>query len=241
MFEREKYIVSQLRHPNIVRCGDTGCCGDVHFIEMEYLSGGSVWDMMKNGGKVPLDEAVPIMLQTLEGLAYAHQAVLTVQLKSGEKTVRGIVHRDLKPPNILLGGSSNNRIAKVSDFGLSKAFSEAGMTKGSVTADVGDCCGSPPYMAPEHVVNYKYVKPSTDVFEIAATFYHMLTGVPVWRPRRGVEIIKVILEESVTPIRKQDSRIPKKLGDVLDRALARNAGARYQDAGEMLKAMRKAV
>ena len=208
---------------------------------MELIDGGSLFDHLKRKGRLSFKDAAPIILQSLEGLAYAHKAVLVVELKSGPKKVKGVVHRDLKPPNILLSGSPGNWTAKISDFGLSKAFSEAGMTKGSITGPAGSFCGSPLYMAPEHIVNYKYVKPETDVFEIAATFYHMLTGKTVWEPKRGQDIYKVILEGKIAPIHSQVAEIPGKVAKIIDRSLSRKPSDRYKDAGAMLKAMKKAL
>jgi len=240
-FEREKAISIQLRHPHIVHCEAAAMWGDVHFFEMEHMDGGSVWDLLKVKGKLSVEEATPIMLQTLEGLAYAHRAELDLDFGEGRKKVTGVIHRDLKPPNILLSGQPGKWTAKVSDFGLSKAFAEAGMTKGSVTLGAGDYCGTPPYVAPEHIINYRYLKPSSDVFEMAATFYHMLTGAFVWPLRPEVEPIKIILESKVRPIRDHDRGIPKKLAAVIDRALALKPEDRYEDGTAMLNAMKKAA
>jgi len=242
MFEREKEIAKQLRHPNIVHCQNVSSWNEIHFIEMEYMSGGSVLDLMKRmGGFVPLDVAVPIMLDALCGLAHAHHAVLTVSLKSGPKTVKGVVHRDLKPSNILLSRQEGRWSAKLSDFGLAKAFSEAGFTKGAITADVGDCCGSIPYLAPEHLVNYRHVTPSTDVFELAASLYHMITGQVVWPFQPGVEPIRTVLEGRVRPIRKVDPNIPRSVATVFDVALSRNVSNRYQDGEVFRQAMVQAL
>src|ERR1700731_4906786 len=99
---------------------------------LDYCEGGSVADLMKQrGGVLPLDEAVEITLQALEGLHYAHNA-----LGSG----RGLVHRDIKPANLLLSGSGSGRAAKVGDYGLSKAFDDAGLSGGTRT---GDKAGTP--------------------------------------------------------------------------------------------------
>jgi len=99
--------------------------------------------MARAGGRIPLDQAAPIMLQALAGLAFAHE--------------KGIVHRDLKPQNILLCGSKASLTAKVTDFGLAKNFQNAGLTKkGTVT---GDVVGTPVFMPREQVTNFKYVKP----------------------------------------------------------------------------------
>jgi pSer/pThr/pTyr-binding forkhead associated (FHA) protein len=243
LFEREKTIAIQLRHVHIVHCERASEWKGIHFIEMEFMDGGSVCDLMeKKGGRLSLDEAKPIMLQALEGLAFAHKVRLTIPTTKGEITVNGVVHRDLKPPNILLCGTPGEWTAKLADFGIAKAFAAAGYTQGSLSQSVaGSFCGSPPYMAPEHIVSYKYVKPETDVFEMAASFYHILTGHLVWEPRKGQDIYKLILEGTVKPIRDLDSHIPRSLADVFDRCLKRKPQDRYKDAGEMLKAIKKVL
>ncbi len=238
MFEREKEVSMALRHPHIVHCERADFWNEIHFIEMEYMDGGCVGKLLEQKGKFSLEEAAPIMLQALEGLAYAHRAELRLTFKEGKKTVRGVVHRDLKPPNILLSGSPGNWTAKISDFGLAKAFSEAGYTRGGITG--GDMMmGSIPYMAPEHLVNYRYLKPATDVFEIAATFYHMLTGSFAWNFRKGVEPYRVILQEKPEPIRSREGSIPRKVAAVIDRALSVKVETRYRDGDEFLAVLKK--
>ncbi len=240
MFEREKEITSGLNHPNVIKCKAAGCWNDIHFIELEYMDGGCVGGLLERKGKLTLDEAIPIMLQTLEALAYVHHTELELSFKHGKKKVRGIVHRDLKPQNILLSGSPGRWTARLSDFGLSKAFSEAGNTKGSVTIG-GMMMGTLPYIAPEHLLNYRYLKPSTDVFEMAATFYNILTGSFVWDFKRGVNHHLVILQQKPKPIREKESSMPPKVAAVIDKALALEPVVRYQDGREFLEAFRKAL
>jgi len=240
MFEREKQISLALRHPHIVHCERAGCWNEVHFIEMEYMDGGCLWGLLQQRGKLPLSEAAPIMLQALEGLAYAHGAELELPLREGVKTVRGVVHRDLKTPNILLTGAPGRWTAKVGDFGLAKAFSQAGMTKGGITAP-GMILGSRSNMAPEHLMNYRYIEPCTDVFEMAASFYEMLTGKLVWDFRPNVDPLRVILEDTPKPIRSQQPDVPEPVAAVLDQALSRDRTARYPDAGAFLAALKNAL
>lgn len=241
LFVREKEIVTQLDHTHIVRCADAGVWNDIHFIEMEFMEAGNVFDLMSEGRKaISMNDASPIMLQCLEGLAYAHEVKVTVNTAKGRKTCTGVIHRDLKPPNILLTRKNGKLIAKLADFGLAKAFAAAGCTQGSLS-EAGSFCGSPPFMAPEHLANYKYVKPTTDVFEMAATFFNMITGQFVWPMKKGRDPIRVILESR--PRRLADS-LPgctKKLAEVFDRAMALDPKSRYANGREFLKAMKKAL
>lgn len=227
MFEREIAVNTELNHPNIIAVRDYCVSNGIHYFALEYMDGGSLWDVMKKKGKLSPEEAAPIMLQSLEGLAFAH--------------AKNIIHRDLKPPNILLSGEGKNLVVKVSDFGLAKNFAQAGMTRRAITVAGVGFCGSPPYMAPEHIKAYRYIKPPTDVFEIGATFYHMLTGEIIWDFSKGKEPLLVILEGEIKPIRDVNPHIPWKLADVIDHALILRSDDRYPDAGEMLKAMKKAL
>ena len=227
MFEREIAVNSDLSHPNIIAVRDYCVSNGIHYFALEYMDGGSLWDVMKKKGKLSPEEAAPIMLQSLEGLAYAH--------------AKNIIHRDLKPPNILLSGEGRNLIVKVSDFGLAKNFAQAGMTRRAITVAGVGFCGSPPYMAPEHIKAYRFIKPPTDVFEIGATFYHMLTGEIIWDFSKGKEPLLVILEGEIKPIRDVNPHIPWKLADVIDHSLILRSDDRYPDAGEMLKAMKSAL
>lgn len=223
-FEREMDVMTVLQHPNLVTIFDRGRQGQIHYFALEYMEGGSVWDVMQQRGKLPWPTVRPLMLQSLDGLAHAHQ--------------QGFIHRDLKPPNILLTGTPDAWTAKVSDFGLAKSFTRAGMTKGNIT--MGGFAGTPPYMAPEHITNYRFVKPSTDVFEMAATFYHVVTGTIVWDLPRGGEPYKAILEGAIQPIARRAPDLPKAVAEVFDRALRRDPAQRHRDGGEFLKALKAA-
>jgi serine/threonine protein kinase len=87
------------------------------------------------------------------------------------------------------------------------------------------------------VVNFKYVKEPTDVWGIGATFYNMLTGAFPRDFPHGRDQMEVVLQEDIVPICKRDSRLPKKLAEVIDRAIADKIEDRYQTAAEMRKAL----
>jgi serine/threonine protein kinase len=176
----------------------------------------------------------------LEGLAYAHEVELVVTTAEGKMHRIGVIHRDLKPPNVLLARSGGRLVAQLSDFGLAKAFGAAGCTLGSLS-QTGSSCGSPPYMAPEHLINYRYVKPATDVFEMAATIFHLLTGQTVRAIKQGRDPFKCVLEEPIRRLRDHLGGCPAALSEVMDRALAVDADDRYANGREFLGAMRTAL
>ncbi len=241
LFEREKEIVVQLRHPNIVRSEATGVWNDIHFIEMDFAEGGSLWGMMEDGRRtIELKTAAPLILQMLEGLAYAHEAELIVTTTEGKRKQIGVIHRDLKPPNVLLARLGGKLVAQLSDFGLAKGFGAAGCTQGALS-HTGAACGSPPYMAPEHLTNYKYLKPTTDVFEMAATIFHVLTGETVRSFGRNRDPFRCVLEEPLRRLKDHLRGCPKRLSDVIDRALVIDPKDRYANGRKFLEAMREAL
>lgn len=245
LFEREKEISVQLKHPNIVACRTTGAWNDIHFIEMEYMDGGSVWDMMmpdkhdRPTKAIPLETAAPLILQMLEGLAYAHEAEVLVTTRHGKEKQTGVVHRDVKPSNVLLTHVNGKLAARLGDFGLAKAFGAAGYTQGLITT-AGRACGAPGYMAPEHLVDYMHVGPATDVFEAAATVFNMLTGRFVRTSRRG-EQLRSLLENRPRRLKAHLPACPEELANVMDRALAAKPAARYANGREFLFAMKHAL
>ena len=224
-FSQEIELLKNLQHPHIVTILDSGSAGSAFYFVMEHCRGGSVADYMEaNDGKLAPSVSMPIMLQALEGLAFAHS--------------QGVVHRDLKPPNILLSGTPAQPVAKLADMGLAKNFDKAGFSGMTVT---GAFAGTPFFMPKEQLTNFKYVKPVTDVWSIGATFYNMLSGETPRDFPRGCDPMEVILRGEIVPLSKRSPGIPKGISAVLDKAIQASAKDRFQDAGEMLAALRKAA
>lgn len=224
-FQQEIRVMKDLRHPNLVQLLDHGTAGGAFFFIMEYCDAGSVADLLRRrGGKLDLAEAAPLMLQSLEGLAFVHG--------------KGLVHRDLKPENILLQGQRRNRVAKIGDLGFAKNFEQAGFSGMTMT---GAYAGTPSFMPREQLTNFKYVKPVSDVWSVAATFYAMLTGALPRDFPKGKDPMEVILHGRIVPVHERDRGVPEPLAQVLDRALANNTKDRFPDAGAMLAAFKMAM
>jgi hypothetical protein len=220
-FKREVAVTAGLEHPNIVRVLESGASGAVFYFIMEFCDGGSVWDLMlKNKGRLSLAQSKPIILGALEALAFAHD--------------KGFVHRDLKPQNILLSRGE----VRLSDFGLAKSFQQAGLSGMSMT---GGYAGTPVFMPREQITNFKYVKPVSDVWSMGATIYNMLTGAFPYSFTKERDPIDVILNEDVVPIRKRDKTLPAPLAALLDKALAKKTKERFQNASELLAAIKRVI
>ncbi|HEY2252207.1 MAG TPA: protein kinase [Planctomycetaceae bacterium] len=242
-FLRETENTKALHHRHVVELRDSGCSRGVFFLTLEYCDGGSVDKLMKaRGGKLTVSEAGAIMLQVLDGLAYAHQAVIpNVKQKDGSfRPGKGLVHRDLKPHNIFLMGTGQARLAKIGDYGLSKAFDQAGLSGHTCTAvgtSVHNVGGTPVFMAREQVRNFKYARPDVDVWAAAACLYNMLTGAYPREFSRDKDCWQTLLECNAIPILKRDRAIPRRLAEVIDAALVEEPRIGFSSAVQFKRAL----
>lgn len=154
------------------------------------------------------------MLQVLDGLDYAH-------------TAKGLVHRDIKPANIFLIVNKGKIVAKLGDYGLGKAFDNAGLSGQTMT---GTAMGTPQFMPRQQVLEFKYAQPDVDVWAVAATLYFMLTGTFPRDLTDKVNPMLEILTKPPVPIRNRDAAIPQSLADVIDKALIDNPELHFKSA-----------
>jgi len=239
LFQREMAVMSNLIHRNIVRLFDQGMVGRMHYFVSEFMPDGSADDLINNvyRGPLPIELACDIVCQALDGLEYAHR--------------KGFIHRDIKPSNILLRKVDGRFIAKLGDFGLAKNYERAGY---SGMTRPGETAGTLLFMAPDQIVDYRFVKPPADVYSMGVSLYYLLTAkFPFNFPSpaellmglvegKGVkDPILIILEDPRIPIRKKNPRIPKKLAKVVDKSIKRDKSKRYQSAAEFKEAILSAI
>ena len=156
LFLHEARIAATVNHPAVVPIYSCGECEGSAYIVMEYMSGGTLEQRLrKAGGRLPMMETCRWIRDVCEGL--------------GAARANGIVHHDIKPANILLDIDSN---AKISDFGLSRAASDA-----AALLDPSTMWLSPQYVSPEKVLTGTE-GPEGDVYSLGASFYHLLSGEP---------------------------------------------------------------
>lgn len=230
-FQREVELTRMLKHPNIAALYEDGFADGAFFFTTEYCEGGSLDRLLaRRGGKLPPDEAVRYAIDVLDGLDYAHS--------------RGVVHRDLSPSNILLSDASGGAVsgygayvAKVGDFGLAKAFDQAGL---SGLTRTGSTAGKPWYLARQQVVNFKDVPYAVDVWALAASLYKCLTGAYVRDFPSDVDQWHVILYSDAVPIRERDPSVPRALAEVVDTALREHPAIGFSSAAALRDALRQA-
>lgn len=240
LFQREIRNTLALNHRHVVRLLDHGFARGAFFMVLEYCDGSSAEDLrVGRGGVLPVDEAVEIALQALEGLAYCHTADIPFvkQKGGGYGPGKGLVHRDVKPANLFLTGWGSGRVVKVGDFGLAKAFAESGLSGGTRTGDVG---GTYEFMCRQQVAFYKDAGPEVDVWSLAASLYYLLTGCTPRDFGDGDKCLTV-LEADPVPIRKRRADLPSRLAEVIDAALREEPAMAFKTADAFKRALQDAV
>ena len=217
-FEREAQLVKDLIHPNTVRLYDFGQTeGGLLFIAMEHLTGETLTDILQEHGPFTEARACHIIEQVLKALHEAHQ--------------QGIVHRDLKPDNIMLVDVPGEiDFIKVLDFGIAKAIGPDSKKQKQLTK-TNESIGTPPYMAPELLLD-GVIGPWTDLYAVGLIFIELLTGYCAVPPIAAIE-----WQCSPKPINVPTS-ISRPLAKVLEKAVDKAPGERFQTAQEFLSALR---
>lgn len=177
-FQREGQAAAALIHPNIVTLHAVGQTDGTHFLEMEFVSGRTLQEVIREEGPLPVDRALRLATMVADGLAAAHRA--------------GIVHRDVKPGNVMV---TSNGIAKIGDFGLAvrRLPNETDSSDESI-------CGTPNYMAPE-LFRGEDASPASDVYALGLCLFQMLSGRLPWRDVSFAELLRDGRTESVPNIR----------------------------------------
>jgi serine/threonine protein kinase len=220
-FRREAQAVAALRNPHIVQVFDFDVQGDNYYMVMELLEGDTLKtrldDYHMRGERMPLGEIVRVLLDVLDGLAYAHQ--------------EGMAHRDVKPSNIMLTRSGQTVIT---DFGIAQII---GGTQHTVS---GMLMGTLNYMAPEQGLK-GHSDARSDIYSLGIVLYEMLTQQKPFEADTPLAILMKHLNDPLPLPRQIDPAIPESFERVLLRALAKDPGERYQSAEEMATGLREAT
>jgi eukaryotic-like serine/threonine-protein kinase len=227
-FMREIEVAAALDHPNIVRFIDRGTHNGAVYLVTEYIAGTDAAQLADaNGGRLPFREAIDIVAQSLDALAYAHG--------------KGYIHRDIKESNILISGAAPNVTAKLTDFGLAKSFTQSGMS--GITM-VGDMAGTFAYMPPEQIKDFRNVRPTSDIYAIGMTAYSLLAGdvaLDINAQANVAETVKAIFEKPIVPLRLRAPDVPERVAEVIERALTKDPSDRWQTAAAMKNALSHAA
>jgi serine/threonine protein kinase len=225
MFIDEAKISVELQHPNIVQIYDFGRIQENYFIAMECVEGKDVKDILRKLAEkrklLPTEYSVYIAHEMCKGLDYAHKRT------DMQGSPLGIVHRDVSPSNILVSYSGE---VKVADFGIAKAQISAYNTKGGVLK------GKFEYMSPEQASG-NTLNHQADIFATGIILHEMLTGRRLFKTDSDVKTLEKIKAADVERPSKLNPGVPKRLDDIVLRALSVNRDDRFEDARDLQNAL----
>jgi serine/threonine-protein kinase len=209
-FRKEAQLQAKLNHPNIAQLYTLLQDGDTLCIVMEFIDG----TVLRNFMPMPWESAVPVALQILEALDYAHR--------------RGVLHRDIKPENIVIDREGT---VKVMDFGIAHALGAARLTRERVVI------GTLEYMPPERILN-REMDQRSDLYSVGVLLFEMLCGRLPFVNDSEYELLRAQVETPPPPVSQFAGGIPDFVAETVRRALQKDSAQRYPSCGDMASALR---
>jgi serine/threonine protein kinase/ABC-type branched-subunit amino acid transport system substrate-binding protein len=220
MFLNEARLAARLNHPNIVQTIEIGNAGSRYFLAMEYLEGQPLHRVFRNPDardNLSLAMRLFIMVQTLNGLHYAHERT------DYDGSPLDIVHRDVSPSNLFVTYDGQ---VKLMDFGIAKARDSEAETR------VGVFKGKVAYIAPEQVKG-EGVDRRADIYSAGVLLWEMITGRRLWAGLTQAETLKRVMMGDVPKPSTIDPRVPRELERIVMQALALHKEDRYATAADL--------
>ncbi|HEV2662678.1 MAG TPA: protein kinase [Ktedonobacteraceae bacterium] len=216
-FVQEARSIARLAHPNIVHIYNFGEEGDIKYIAMEYVEGGTLKQRL--GKPLPVRQAADFVIQAAQGLACAHS--------------NGIIHRDIKPANMLL---RKNGHLLLTDFGLAKILEDT-----TNITRTGARLGTPHYMSPEQGTG-RPVDARTDIYSLGIVLFQCLAGEPPFSADNPLSMSVKHLQDPL-PVQKltANNAVPDPIVQIILKMTAKQPNERYQSAHELIDALSNAV
>jgi eukaryotic-like serine/threonine-protein kinase len=229
-FQQEAWAAGSIGHPNLCEVFDLGALPDGRpYLVMERLYGETLAERLDQGRRLPINDAIDIMMQVLAGLATVH--------------LKGIVHRDIKPENVFLAERKGfPMVTKLLDFGVSKVIAGAQdeWDDKSALTKTGVVMGTPYYVSPEQARALKDLDARTDLYSCGVLLYEALTGELPFEAEHFHALLLRIVRGNPTPPSKLRPEISPVLEQVVLKAMAVDRNARYPTASDMGRALEAA-
>jgi serine/threonine protein kinase len=221
MFLDEARLAARLSHANVVQTYEVGDEAGSPFLAMEFLDGQSLNSLQRRahalGQKVPLEVALRIFCDALEGLHYAHE------LRDFDGKPLKVIHRDVTPSNIFIKYDGTTKLV---DFGIAKSATQrektrAGMLKGKMA-----------YMAPEQLRDEAITR-AVDVWAMGIVMWETLAGERLFRGKNDFETVQAIMRAEIPKLSAKRPDVPPALDAVLLASMDRDPEKRIQSAEDM--------
>jgi serine/threonine protein kinase len=217
-FLREARAAASVRHPNVASVFHLGRTGENYFYAMEFVEGETLESLIRRSGRLEVKLALEIVTQVASGLAAVHKQKL--------------VHRDIKPSNIMVSLEERGAVtAKIIDLGLAKSLDESGVQTAISTP--GAFAGTPEFASPEQFAGIG-ADIRSDLYSLGVTLWEMVTGETPFRGTPG----EVMYQHQHTPLPLEELEgVPQPVVVLIETLLEKDPGRRFQDPGELLKAI----
>lgn len=212
-FKRELSLARKLAHPNVVRLYDLAEHRGQRLLVMELLKG---CDLTRHLAATPVDDAgrLDLLIQLCAGLGYAHE--------------QGVVHRDIKPDNLFV---TTDGVLKVADFGIAKGCGDPSITASGIMG------GTPYYISPEQITDFRRVDHRTDLYAFGVVAYELMARQRPFEERDLMKLLGMHMDEAPRPMRNLRPDLPEELDRIVLTLLQKEREARFQTCGELAKAL----
>jgi serine/threonine protein kinase len=225
-FETEAKLTAKLRHPNIVEIYNVGEWNGTPYMEMEFIDGENMQQVLGRYGRFPDTVCVAAALCMADALAYAHGLTFSI----GDKSYNGIIHRDLKPANIMFSKYGG---IKLTDFGIARP------TQASLHTTEGNIVGTLHYLSPEQMEG-RAVDQRSDIYSFGTILYEMATGSKTFPQESITALMKQRTENKFKKLSEYDFPVNSALANIMTRCLEVNPKDRYQDVQSLIADLQKA-
>ncbi|GEM_PF-2645121 len=212
-FKREARALASLNSPNVAQIYAISDHEVPPFFAMEFVEGGTLRQLLAEGGRLPLRKALDLATQMAQGLQAAAE--------------KGVIHRDVKPDNVMLSAKGQ---VKLTDFGLVKTHEDVGLTTQGVVM------GTPLYMSPEQAEG-KEVDLRSDIYSLGATLFHMLVGQPPFLGESALVIMRAHAESPLPPHSSLPGSVSGNVYAVVQKMMAKRRDDRYPTYGAVIEAL----
>jgi serine/threonine protein kinase len=224
-FAREARTIAELHHPHILQLIEFGDEQGILYLVMPFIEGGTLTGYLRHA--LPdFNDVATMFLQLLDAVEYAHE--------------QGLIHGDIKSSNVLLEARREGPpYIYLADFGLVRYTEQIDREKVGKPIPLDQIPGTPHYMAPEQTRGI--ITTAADIYALGVLLYQMLVGELPYDDADDVKVVKMHLHAPVPSPSDRDVSIPSELGEVVRKAMAKRAEARFRNVAEMRQAFLAAI